>query len=159
MINETLEKIQNRIISLTDDPLLKMLSENSQLSKIQLETFLINVLTEEIGEKEIRFEQKARFRQINKKISRGAFNRTLRQAERNITKSINTILLLGYLGILDSPRLQPFIELSNKLNLYVKTYSKLWEKQKKELIEENKIEEVLLLKKELENNLKELMLR
>jgi len=150
------EKVQEKIIRLLEDPLVEILLEKSHLSKIQLETFLINVLAEEIVGRKANFQEKAGCRQINKKISRGAFNRTLRQAERNTTRSINTILLLGYLGILDSPRLQPFIEVSNRLDLYVKTYSKLWERQKIEPIKQNKLGEVLSLRKNLENSLKEL---
>jgi len=150
------ERIQNPISRLLEDPLAGALLESSQLSKIQLETLLIDILSEEMVGKQLKYEEKAKFRQTDKKISRGAFNRTLKQAKRNVNKSINTVLLLGYLGILESPQLEPFIELSNRLNRYVKTYAKLWKDQKTEAIDENKVQQVLSLKKELEKSLKEL---
>ncbi|MEM2881670.1 MAG: hypothetical protein QXU06_04180 [Candidatus Bathyarchaeia archaeon] len=49
------------------------------------------------------------------RVSRGAFYRTLRQARDNVLSSIYTIFLLGYIGLFDSPRLEPFIEVSNAL--------------------------------------------
>jgi len=50
-----------------------------------------------------------------KEISRGALNRTLRQARENISEAIHTILLLGYGGLFDSPSLAPFVEASERL--------------------------------------------
>lgn len=52
----------------------------------------------------------------NKKgISRGALNRTLRQARENVSEAIHTILLLGYGQLIDSPALAPFVEASELL--------------------------------------------
>lgn len=50
-----------------------------------------------------------------KGISRGALNRTLRQARENVSEAIHTILLLGYGGLMDSPALAPFVEASELL--------------------------------------------
>ncbi len=50
-----------------------------------------------------------------KGISRGALNRTLKQARNNISEAIHTILLLGYGGLFESPSLAPFIEASERL--------------------------------------------
>ena len=159
MISKDYEKIQNWISRLLNDPLVEILLNNSHLSKIQLETYLIDILAEEIVDKRLKYEDKARFRQRDKEISRGAFNRTLKQAKRNTNRSINTILLLGYLGIFNSSQLQKLIEFSEKLNLYVKTYAKVWNKQKKGTVKENTVNEVLFLKKELENSLKRIMFK
>ena len=103
-----------------DDPIAKILSENSNLTKIQLETVLIDALTENLAEKPLKYEEKAKLR--ISAVSRGAFNRSLRQARSNIIQSIYTILLLGYLGILDSTLLDPYIEVANKLQTYMNTY-------------------------------------
>ncbi|UCB59322.1 MAG: hypothetical protein JSV67_03250, partial [Thermoplasmatales archaeon] len=85
----------------------------------------------------------------------GSFNRTLKQANININKTINTVLLLGYLGIFKTPQLQPFIQISNDLNRYIKIYTSLWDRQNAEPIENIKLKEISLLKKELEESLKQ----
>jgi hypothetical protein len=126
---------------------------------IQLETLLIDLLSEDITGNSIKYEDKAKLRLNDKGVSRGSFNRTLKQANRNINKSINTIFLLGYIGVFKTPQLQPFIEMSNNLNRYIKSYTNLWNKQNTELIENHKIEEITLLKNELEEDLKRFLLK
>jgi len=149
-------QIQSWIKRLLEDPLTEILLKNSHLSKTQLETFLIDSLSENITGKNFKYEDKAKFRLKEIEISRGSFNRTLKQAKKNINKSINTILLLGYLGIFKTPQLQPFLEISNKLNIYINNYKSLWNKQKTKRIENEKIEEIVLIKNELEECLKNL---
>jgi hypothetical protein len=156
-VTEPSFKIQSWIKRLFEDPLTDILLNNSLLSKIQLETLLIDLLSEDIAGNSIKYEDKAKLRLNDKAISRGSFNRTLKQANNNINKSINTILLLGYLGIFKTPQLQPFIEMSNKLNRYIKSYTILWKKQNTESIENHKIEEITLLKSELEETLKQFL--
>src|SRR2546425_1047224 len=48
-------------------------------------------------------------------ISRGSFNRTLRQARENVVEAIHTVLLLGYCGLTESPSIAPFLEASERL--------------------------------------------
>lgn len=57
----------------------------------------------------------AQLRRDEKEISRGAFNRTLRQARENVVEAIHTVLLLGYCGIMESPSIAPFLEASERL--------------------------------------------
>lgn len=156
MISENWKRIQNQIIRTIEDPLVETLLQKSQLTKVQLETLLIDILVEKIIGNHINYEEKARLRHKTKKITRGAYSRTLKQARRNIKKSIYTIFLLGYLGILDSPDLHPFLELSNKINLYVKTYLKLWDKQKEGLISSDILREMRNLKSSLINGINKL---
>lgn len=112
-------EVQNLLRSLENDKILKILLENSHLTKIQLETVLIEILSTNYQEKRIKTEEKAEMR-LKGKISRGAFNRTLKQAKMNIIRSIFTIFLLGYLKIADSTTLLlQAIEVSNKLRDYV----------------------------------------
>lgn len=108
-----------------EDPIVKILAKNSHLTKIQLETLIINILAENIAGKTLKYEEKARLRLTKAKISRGAFNRTLKQAEENVIKSIYTVLLLGYLGIFESTTLDPYIEISNKLKEYVEAHKNM----------------------------------
>ena len=103
-----------------EDPFVKMLTRNSNLTKAQLETLLIDVLAENIAEKPLKYQEKAKLRLSA--VSRGAFNRTLRQARKNIIQSVYTILLLGYLGFLEDTSLDPYIEIANKLRGYIHAY-------------------------------------
>ena len=62
--------------------------------------------------------QRRLFRPSGRRVSRGAYNRTLIQAQNNVIRSIYTILLLGYVGLFDTPSLQPFMELSDTMQSY-----------------------------------------
>jgi hypothetical protein len=116
------ENVQKWLKTALDDQITKILVKNSNLTKIQTETLLIDFLAENIAEKRIKMEEKARLRLTKAEISRGAFNRTLKQARENVIQSIYTILLLGYLGIFDSTHLDPYIEIANKLQEYINAY-------------------------------------
>ena len=132
------------------DPFVKILLKNSNLTKIQLETLLIDVLAENVSDKRLKYEEKANLRLLA--VSRGSFNRSLRQARRNVTNSIYTILLLGYLGILEEISLEPYLEVANKLKAYINTQRKLVKKQPKD----EHLRTVALLHRELKNSLEEL---
>ena len=116
------------------DPIVEILLKNSQITKTQLETVLIDFLAEKISGKRIVYEDKAKMRLIKSGVSRGSFNRTLAQAKNNIIKSIYTLILLGYLGILDTPNLDPYIEIANRIRDYMEAYRNFWQggKQSKE---------------------------
>jgi len=133
-----------------DDPIVKLLSRNSNLTKTQLETLLIDILAENISGKSLKYDQKAKLR--FSAVSRGAFNRTLRQARRNVIQSIYTILLLGYLGIFDATRLDPYLEIANKLQTYMKAYGDI--AGKRETNEYLRI--ISTLREELETSLEQL---
>jgi len=104
--------VRNRI----QDPVTKMLLANSQLTITQLETLLTDSLSADV---EVHKSQRRLYRPSKSRISRGAYNRTLIQAQNNVIRSIYTILLLGYLGLFDSAALQPFLELSDAIDSYV----------------------------------------
>jgi len=144
------EKAQNWIKHVLADPMVKILSKNSHLTKTQLETLLIDVLAENIADKALKYDEKARIRLLA--VSRGAFNRSLKQARQNVIQSIYTILLLGYIGILEDTSLEPYIEAANKLQTYIKTQRKL----AKETSKEEHLRSVALLHKELKKSLEEL---
>ncbi len=116
------EIIQKWLLGSINDPIIKILVKNSHITRTQLETLLIDFLAPNLVGKTLTNEEKALFRLTKAGISRGAFNHTLRQARRNIIQSIYTILLLGYLGVFDDTRLDPFIEVSNKLKEYISAY-------------------------------------
>ena len=144
------EKAQNWLNYSLNDPLVKILSKNSSLTKIQLETLLIDVLAENITDTRLKYDEKAKLRILA--VSRGAFNRSLRQARYNFRQSIYTILLLGYLGILEEISLEPYLEAANKLKTYINTQRELVKNRPKK----EQLRTVARLHEELKNSLEEI---
>jgi hypothetical protein len=136
-----------------NDPIAKIMANNSHLTQTQLETLLIDILADTITGKSLKYDEKARLRLTKAKISRGAFNRTLMQAKENVTKSIYTVILLGYLGLLESTTLDPYVEIANQLHTYLDAY-------KNALSEDTSMSERLkimgLLRQQLETSLQQL---
>lgn len=81
----------------------------------QFETLLIDQHGHDMANKRLTREEMAELVRNQKGISRGALNRTLRQARQNISEAVHTILLLGYGGMIESPSLAPFLEASEQL--------------------------------------------
>jgi hypothetical protein len=129
------------------------MADNSHLTKTQLETLLIDVLADNMSTKALKYDEKAQLRLTKAKISRGAFNRTLRQAKENVTKSIYTVILLGYLGLFETTTLDPYLEVASQLHAYLDAY-------KNAVSEDTSMSERLkiigLLRQQLETSLKEL---
>jgi ABC-type microcin C transport system duplicated ATPase subunit YejF len=119
------ENVHLWLVRSLNDPITEILYKNSHLTKTQLETLLIDILAENISGKALNYDEKARLRLTKAKISRGAFNRTLKQAKGNVIKSIYTILLLGYLGVFESTTLDPYIEIANRLKEYVEAHKSM----------------------------------
>ncbi len=136
-----------------NDSIVKILQKNSQLTKIQLETLLINVLSENISGKQLKYDDKAALRLTKAKISRGSFNRTLKQSNENVIKSIYTVLLLGYLGVFESSTLDPYLEIANTLHDYVEDHQDIPRKEE-ELKDHMKVIEIIRI--ELETSLNRL---
>jgi hypothetical protein len=117
--------VQNWLKRSLEDPIAKTLVESSSLTRTQLETLLIDALAENLASSRLTYEEKARLRPTKAKISRGSFNRTLRQAKQNSIQSMYTLLLLGYFGILEDTSLTPYLEVANKLKTYKEAYRDL----------------------------------
>lgn len=125
-LKETEKNVKEWLERILQDPLVNILLKNSSLTEIQLETVLIDILAEEIAQFKLSYENK-RFMRISKSdVSKGSYNRSLRQARKNIRRSVSTLLLLGYLDLLDTPNLLPFIDLSKNLEKYKELYRKNW---------------------------------
>lgn len=114
-----------------EDSLVKRLLKYSGLTKIQLETLLINFVFDElVGKDGGMYDTKGRARvqkessrawrakAYPKGVSRGAFRRVLFQACRNVIRSMYTLFLLGYIGILETPGLRAYLELSDTVTQY-----------------------------------------
>lgn len=147
------ENVQKWLTRSTSDPIIKILAKNSNLTKTQLETVLIDFLATNISEKTLTNEEKASLRLSKAEISRGAFNHTLRQARKNVIQSIYTILLLGYLGVFDDPRLDQYLEAANKLKDYVNAYQNVLTDG---ALADEHVRIVTMLREELEKSLERL---
>ena len=147
------EGVQTWLMGSLSDPIVKIIANNSHLSPTQLETLLIDILSENIAGKQLKYDEKARLRLTKAKISRGSFNRTLKQAKENVIKSIYTVLLLGYLGIFENTTLDPYLEIANKLHDYLEAYKDIPNKGA-ELNDHIKVIE--MIREELETSLKHL---
>lgn len=147
------DSVQSWLTGSINDPIVKIIAKNSHLTTTQLETLLIDILSENIAGKPLKYDEKASLRLTKAKISRGAFNRTLRQAKENVIKSIYTVLLLGYLGVFESTTLDPYLEIANKLHEYLDAYKDIPNKGE-ELGDHLKVIE--MIREQLETSLKQL---
>ena len=136
ILPDVASEVRGCLKSIIQDPLVKILRESSSLTEIQLETVLIDVLAEEMAQSKLSYEQKSRMRISKEEVTKGSFNRTLRQARRNIRRSIATVFLLGYLGFFERPSLEPFILISNRLEQYKNLYRKAWTHLQKGQVDE-----------------------
>jgi len=147
------DSVQLWLTGALNDPIVKILSKNSQLTRTQLETLLIDILAENISGKPLKYDEKARLRLTKAKLSRGSFNRTLAQSKENVIKSIYTVLLLGYLGVFETTTLDPYLEIANKLKEYMEAHETL-----PDTIEgvQDHAKVIELIRQELETSLKRL---
>jgi hypothetical protein len=146
------ESVQSWLLSSLNDPIAKIISKNSHLTRTQLETLLIDILSENISGRSLKYDEKARLRLTKAQITRGSFNRTLKQAKDNVTRSIYTVILLGYLGIFESTTLDPYLEIANKLRTYLEAYKSIPDGAE-DLAERLKVIE--MMREELETSLKQ----
>jgi hypothetical protein len=112
------DKVKKFIQTAFNDPIANILRKHSNLTDIQYETIIIDILSSNISDKELTYEDKTLFR--TNIISRGSFCRTLSQARRNVVSSIYTVLLLSYLGILQESPFDEYQTLLEKLREYSK---------------------------------------
>ena len=121
--SEDSESVRKELQKIFKDPFVKILAENSSFTKIQLETLLIDYLA--ASDPSIHMPQRERpfIRNFSEGHTRGSFNRTLIQAKKKLRKTLYSVLLLGYVGIFESPDLIKFVESSQKLREYITLYS------------------------------------
>jgi hypothetical protein len=113
------ETARGSIRELLSDPVLRAMLERSSLTRAQFETFLLDQMGDEIAEKRLNRHEMTLLRRDRGTITRGSFNRTLKQGRTNVSESIHTMLLLGYCGLLESPGLAPFVEASDRLRTQI----------------------------------------
>jgi hypothetical protein len=107
-----------------EDEILKILLKNSNLTRKQFETLLIDSLANDLLEEEATSRARPKLRTDRGSLSRGSFDRTLIQGRRNIIEAVYTILLLGYTGLFETTQLEPFLEVGSRLKVYVESRGK-----------------------------------
>src|SRR2546430_15883116 len=113
------------IKSILKDPIISRLLLRSNVTQAQFETLLVDQLGHDMAKKQLTRSEMAQLMRNAKGISRGALNRTLRQARENVSEAIHTILLLGYGGLIDTPALAPFVEASELLKSQMTQFAEL----------------------------------
>jgi len=98
------------------DPITDILLNNANITRIQFETLVIDMLTELISDNRLSLDEKTLFRTNN--VSRGSFSRSLSQARKNVISSIFTIVLLSYIGVFDERPFDEYYVLAEKLKEY-----------------------------------------
>lgn len=118
----SIRRLTSNVRQVLKEPIMDQLQSGSVLSKTQLETLLIDLVVEDSMGDHITYESKATYRSRpdsrSRGVSRGAFNRTLSQARRNVTRCLYTMLLLTYLGLFEMNIFRPFEELSTRIGDY-----------------------------------------
>jgi len=110
---------ENPVKTILTDPVARLLLVNSNLTRPQFETLLIDHLWRQLSDRIDDLPCKQALRSGKRRISRGAFNRTLIQGRNNVVRSIYTLFLLGYVGLFDSPKLEPFIEVADQIRTFI----------------------------------------
>ena len=113
-----MREIKNSISKVLGDPIIRLLLKSSNLTPVQFETILIDIIGRMNQEKVLNYDEKRKLR--SKTVSRGAFIRTLTQARERVRKAIYTILLLSYLGVLDSSFFEDYQQLFERLREYLR---------------------------------------
>ena len=108
------------------DPIVAKILPRSNLTQAQFETLLVDQLGHAMANKRLTRSEMAQVMRNKRGISRGALNRTLKQARQNISQAIHTILLLGYAGLVESPSIAPFVEASEQLKSQKSQLSSLY---------------------------------
>src|SRR2546428_4707459 len=91
------------------DRILSALLQRSNLTGAQFETLLVDQLGHDMANKRLTRSDMAQLRRDEKGISRGSFNRTLRQTKEKDLEGIYTVLLLGYCGFTEYPNIAPLL--------------------------------------------------
>ncbi len=118
MNKSDIKQIKQQVNNILNNPVIKLFYENNDssikgskvwtnLTKIQLETLVVDIITDEINP-DLGYLERGKIRNVTKR----AFYRTLEQARLNLIKAIFTLMVAAVLNIIDSPRLSDFNELS-----------------------------------------------
>jgi len=118
MTKSELNEVKRKVKEIMENPIINLFyqkettgnkgtKEWTNLTKIQLETLVIDIISDEINP-ELTYLERGDIRGVTKR----SFYRTLEQARLNLIRAIFTIMIAAILNIINSPRLSDFNELS-----------------------------------------------
>lgn len=90
------------------DRIVEILLAESTLTPKQLKALLLyseNIDQKIVEEGTVEFD--------GKKVSKGAFFRTLNQAKTNVRRAIITLIIMSYIGLMDANQLDAIMQLNN----------------------------------------------
>ncbi len=117
MTKKEIQEIKRQVKEIMNNPIINLFYSESNsikgtkewtnLTKIQLETLVVDLVTDEINP-ELGYHERGEIRAVTKR----SFYRTLEQARLNFIRAMFTIMIAAVLNVIDSPRLSDFNELS-----------------------------------------------
>ncbi|MEM2188477.1 MAG: hypothetical protein QW624_05040 [Nitrososphaerota archaeon] len=110
MRSSVMSFLEKNGVQLPEKQVLKSLLKLSYLTEPQLEVLLIELGSANLGRR-LALREKAKIRGVSK----GAYARTMRQAIDNIKRSIYTLFLLRYLGVLGDEAVSAILEAADLL--------------------------------------------
>ncbi|MEM2592715.1 MAG: hypothetical protein QXI60_09030 [Thermofilaceae archaeon] len=110
MRSSVMSFLEKNGVQLPEKQILKSLLKLSYLTEPQLEVLLIELGSANLGRR-LALREKAEIRGVSK----GAYARTMRQAIDNIKRSIYTLFLLRYLGVLGDEAVSAILEAADLL--------------------------------------------
>ncbi|MEM3897381.1 MAG: hypothetical protein QXO04_02060 [Nitrososphaerota archaeon] len=110
MRSSVMSFLEKNGVQLPEKQVLRSLLKLSYLTEPQLEVLLIELGSANLGRR-LALREKAKIRGVSK----GAYARTMRQAIDNIKRSIYTLFLLRYLGVLGDEAVSAILEAADLL--------------------------------------------
>jgi|TARA_B100001964_G_C14146912_1_gene560116 hypothetical protein len=95
---------------LINDEIGEFLVEKINLTQTQLDTLLITLLNDDKSNLNKMISQRD-----NRKVSKGSFIRTLKQAKKNVESSLFTLIILEYFSIIEENQINNLIKIGNTL--------------------------------------------
>ncbi|HIQ29993.1 MAG TPA: hypothetical protein EYH45_05455 [Candidatus Caldiarchaeum subterraneum] len=105
------QRIRETWLKLAEDPVFNTLLRNSSITRRQMEVLLLDLTTQE-QELKMSYEERARLL----KLTKGAYARIRKQAIKNITEAMFTVILAAYLGMLKLPSINWILEIGELLH-------------------------------------------
>jgi hypothetical protein len=153
------EALRDYVKSILTDPIFQLLSTQSLFTEIQLESLLIDYVSSDPALERVPPETKIVLRKISKGRTRGSYNRTLSQARRKLTKILSSLLLVGYVGLMDPTQVTELLETASELRELQEKTSDQGQQHENSAQGDTEAAFIQEAKKELKNRLERLISR
>jgi len=153
------EALRDYVKSIFTDPIFQLLSTQSLFTEIQLESLLIDYISSDPALERVPPETKIVLREISKGRTRGSYNRTLSQARRKLTKILSSVLLVGYVGLMDPTQVTELVETASELRELQEKTSDRGQQHENSTRGDKEVAFMQEAKKELKNRLERIISR